>query len=99
MPYRIEFSPEARQHLRALAARERALIVAAVRRQLRHEPTTETRNRKPMRPNRLALWELRAGDFRVYFDVDEEPEPLVSIRAIGIKTRDKVSIGGEEVDL
>jgi hypothetical protein len=44
-------------------------------------------------------WELRIGDVRVYFDVEETPEAVVTIRAVGIKTRERFLIGGKEVDL
>ena len=64
-----------------------------------NEPTVETRNRKPMRPNPLAPWELRLERLRVYYDVQEEPERVVQVRAIGIKRRDKVLIGGEVIEL
>lgn len=52
-----------------------------------------------MRPNPMAPWELRIGKLRVYYDVQEEPEKIVTILAIGIKERNRVQIGGEEVDL
>jgi len=71
----------------------------AVDRQLAYQPTDETKNRKPMRPNLLAPWELRVGDLRVYYDVRENPEPLVSIRAVGIKRRGEVRIGDEVIEL
>jgi hypothetical protein len=61
--------------------------------------TVETRNRKPMRPNPLAPWELRVGDLRVYYDVAETPEPKVLIRAVGIKERNRVRIGRKELEL
>ena len=64
-----------------------------------HEPTVETRNRKPMRPNPIAAWELRIGDFRVYYDVVTEPDPAVSVLAIGVKSHNRVTIGGVEVQL
>ncbi len=48
-----------------------------------------------MRPNRLALWELRIGNLRVYYDIEDDPEPIVYIRAIGIKERNYVRIGKE----
>jgi hypothetical protein len=67
--------------------------------QLRHEPTVETRNRKPMRPNPLAPWELRIGNLRVYYDVEEEPEPIVQIRAVGTTERNQVRIGREVIEL
>jgi mRNA-degrading endonuclease RelE of RelBE toxin-antitoxin system len=97
--YTIEYSPATLDHLRALTARQRATILAAVDAQLTHEPTVETRNRKPMRSNRLAPRELRAGTLRVYYDVEEEPERKVLIRAIGIKERNRIRIGGKEFEL
>ena len=59
----------------------------------------ETRNRKPLRPNLLASWELRVGALRVYYDVQEDPEQQVNVVAIGIKQRNRVSIAGESYDL
>jgi mRNA-degrading endonuclease RelE of RelBE toxin-antitoxin system len=99
LPYRIEYSPDAEDHLRALTARQQAIVLNAVDRQLAHQPTVETRNRKPMRPNPVAPWELRIGNLRVYYDVEEEPEPAVYVRAVGIKERNRVRIGKEVIQL
>jgi mRNA-degrading endonuclease RelE of RelBE toxin-antitoxin system len=99
MPYRIQYSAEAVNHLRLLTAGERATLVDAVEKQLAYEPSVETRNRKRMRPNPVAPWELRAGIIRVYYDIVETPEPTVFIRAIGVKRRSQVVIGGEVMDL
>ena len=99
MPYRIEYSPDAEDHLRTLTARQQAIILATVEGQLEHQPTHETRNRKPMRPNPLAPWELRIGTLRVYYDVEDEPEPMVYIRAIGTKQGNRVLIGREVINL
>ncbi|MBI2358003.1 MAG: type II toxin-antitoxin system RelE/ParE family toxin [Deltaproteobacteria bacterium] len=99
MPYIIEYSPESEDHLQGLTARQRKTVLDTVDRQLLHEPTTETRNRKPMRPNPVAPWELRIESLRVYYDVEEEPEPKVSILAVGIKVRSRVRIGREIVEL
>ena len=52
-----------------------------------------------MRPNPLAPWELRIGNLRVYYDVEEEPERVVYIRAVGIKERHRVRIGKEIIEL
>lgn len=98
-PYRIEYSPAAEDHLRRLTARERAIVVDAVDTQLAFEPRVETRNRKPMRPNPLAPWELRTGDLRIYYDVQEAPERAVFVRAVGVKDRDRVRIAGEVIEL
>lgn len=99
MPYRIEYSPDAEDHLRGLTAQQQAISLDTVDAQLMHQPTVETRNRKPMRPNPVAPWELRIGNFRVYYDVEEDPEPVVSIRAVGVKERDRVRIGKEVIEL
>ena len=99
MAYRITYSPAAEEHLRALTARQRATLFDTVDEQLAHQPAVETRNRKPMRPNPVAPWEPRIGELRAYYDIEEQPEQVVTILAIGIKDRDRVLIGGEEVPL
>jgi len=58
----------------------------------------ETKNRKPMRPNPVAPWELRIGILRVYYEI-EAAEPVVRILAVGVKERDVVRIGGEVIKL
>jgi mRNA-degrading endonuclease RelE of RelBE toxin-antitoxin system len=97
--YRIEYSPNAEGHLRRLTARQRVMVLDGVDEQLSHTPRVETRNRKRMRPNPLALWELRIGDLRVYYDVEDEIKPVVHIRAVGIKERNRVCIGKEVIAL
>ena len=57
-----------------------------------------TRNRKRMRPNPLASHRLRIGDLRVYYDV-EETARVVTIRAVGIKVRNRVLVAGKEIEL
>jgi hypothetical protein len=64
-----------------------------------YQPNIETKNRKLMRPNPLAIWELRIAELRVYYDVEEEPEALVYINAIGVKERNIVRIAGEIFEL
>ena len=99
MPFRIEYSPEAEDHLRLLTARQQAIVVDTVDRQLIHQPTVETRNRKPMRPNPTAPWELRIGNLRVYYDVEDEPKAVVYVRAVGVKKGNLVRIGKEVIEL
>jgi len=99
LPYRILYSSDTSAHLRYLTTRQRSMVFDEVNQQLTHEPTVETRNRKPLRPNPLASWELRIGDLRVYYDVEEHPEPRVDIVAIGMKRRNRVYIGGELYDI
>ena len=99
MPYAIEYSPDAVENLEWLSVRQQRVIVDTIDEQLRFQPNVETRNRKPMRPNPLAPWELRIGSLRVYYDIAEAPEPTVYIRAVGVKRGSRVTIGKEEIQL
>jgi len=97
--FEIEVTREAEAHLEWLSARDRATLFDAFDRRLAYEPTVENRNRKRLRPNPFAPWELRISHLRVYFDVEEEPRRVVTIQAVGIKDRGRLLIGGEEVEL
>lgn len=71
-------------------------LLEAIERQLKYQPTVETRNRKRMDPDKglyVAPWELRVGDLREYYAVREGPEPKVVIAAIGLKERNRIKIG------
>jgi mRNA-degrading endonuclease RelE of RelBE toxin-antitoxin system len=56
--YAVEFAASVREHLDSLTAPERSAVLSAIERQLVREPLRETRNRKPLRPNPLAPWDL-----------------------------------------
>ena len=99
MTHQIEYSPDAENHLKGLTTHQRAIVIDQVEQQLTHQPMCETRNRKPMRPNSIAPWELRIGRLRVYYDVDKSPDAVVRIRAVGVKERTHVGIGTEVVQL
>lgn len=96
--FTVDFTRAATRHLNDLRAYERAIVVAQIEVQLVHEPVIETRHRKKLRPNHLAGWELRAGDLRVLYDVDEEAEQVL-VMAIGVKEGDRLIVGGEELEL
>ena len=67
--------------------------------QLAHQPTLPTRKRKVLRANPIAPWELRLGDIRVFYEVQEEPEPQVIVKAVGIKRHNDLWIGEEKIEL
>jgi hypothetical protein len=88
-------------HLRAIDVKHHSLIQAEVEARLVHEPDVETRARKPLRrpTSAGARWELRLGPdnrFRVFYEIALERH-AVRVLAIGIKVRDGLFIGGEEV--
>lgn len=98
MKYLIHMADETEEHLRTLSSRQQSTVLDGIEKHLTHEPSIVTRNRKLMRPNPLAPWELRIGNLRVYYDVEEE-DHIVYILAIGIKDRNQVRIGKEVIRL
>ncbi len=96
--YEIEFTPEAKDDLKALRKFEQQTIIAGIETQLRHEPAVETRNRRRLRPNDVAEWELRLGKYRVFYNV-EEHILIVSTEAIGFKVGNVLFIRGKRREL
>ncbi len=97
-PYEIEYSPETEDHLALLTRRQQGTILDTVVRKLSRQPTVATRNRKLLRANDFAPWELRIDAFSVYYEV-KEAERVVVVKAIGVKQLDRVLVGGEEIEL
>ena len=96
MAFEIEFMPDAWEHLKDFSARDRTTVLAGIETQLRYEPHVETRNRKAMRENTLADWELRTGKFRVFYDIENK---IVYVIAVGIKARNQLFIGGKRFEV
>lgn len=102
-PFALVYAPVVKRHLLTIERQHYSLIREAIEEQLLFEPDVETRNRKPLRQPALfeARWELRFGPanrFRVFYEIDRQRR-TVSILAIGVKDRDRLVIGGEEVNL
>ena len=102
-PFTLIYDTEVRGHLDAIESKYHSLIHSTIEEQLLFEPQTATRNRKQLeRPIDLgARWELRLGPdnrLRVFYRVDPEKRQ-VRILAIAVKERNRLSIGGEEVEL
>jgi len=96
--YAIEYAAEAFDDLESLRKFEQKQIMDAIDAQLKYEPHLQTRNRKRLRPNNVAKWELRVGKFRVFFDVLATTK-IVQVQAIGYKEGNKLFIHGEEYKL
>lgn len=98
MPYEIVFEPDAVEHLQGFSARDQAIVLDHIEVQLTSQPDVETRNRKRLRPNPLAPWELRIGEIRVFYDV-YAASSSVRVIAVGQKAGNRLLIAGEEVSL
>ena len=85
-------------HLKALKPFEQKLLLDGIDLHLTREPDLATRNRKQLRPNPLADWELRVGTFRVFYTI-ENSVVLVTVVAIGRKDHNTLVIEGEEFQL
>jgi mRNA-degrading endonuclease RelE of RelBE toxin-antitoxin system len=101
--FELLYAPQVKQHLKAIECRHYGLIRQEIEAQLRFEPDVETRNRKPLKRVVTfgAEWEIRFGPnrrFRVFYEVDRDAG-AVYILAIGVKVRDRLYIGGEDVEL
>ncbi|MBI5290988.1 MAG: type II toxin-antitoxin system RelE/ParE family toxin [Chloroflexi bacterium] len=96
--YEIEYTAQALDDLASLRKFEQKQVMDEIDAQLKHEPNVETRNRKRLRPNDVAQWELRIGMFRVFYDVREEVK-IVKVEALGHKEGNKLFIHGEEYEL
>jgi mRNA-degrading endonuclease RelE of RelBE toxin-antitoxin system len=100
MAFEINFTPTAADHVRAFRKFEQQIILAAIEKQLKHEPTIETGNRKRLGENELSDWELRVQQFRVFYDVvADDDRQIVKIKAVGHKDHNRLTIGGKEIQL
>jgi len=101
--FEIIIAPEVKDHMKAIDKKHHSLIQQAIEDQLRFQPAAETRNRKPLRQPAAfeAEWEIRFGPsnrFRVLYEVDFE-EKTVLLLAVGTKDRNKLLVGGQEVEI
>ena len=97
---------------RILAHLRPKLVVDTVDRHLCHQPEIPTRNRKRLRPNPVAPWELRIGDLRVFYAVEVQAKCRVGsqddeaatdgrvfVLAVGVKRGNRLWVGNEECEL
>ena len=91
----IHFTESALGDIAWFRQRDRQIIFDGIQQQLAHEPVMETRNRKRLRPNKTAEWEVRIDGFRVFYDADADQE-IVDGKVVGLKVGSKVCVRGRE---
>ena len=99
MFYRVRFAESAEEQFLAFNARDRRSMIDQIKKQLQDEPFIETKNRKQLRPNLFAPWELRIGRFRVFYENDAVDSDLVNILAVGTKKGNRLFVAGKEMKL
>ena len=85
--FEIRFAASVVGELKDLRAGDRRRILEEVKQKLGQEPTKPTKHIKKLRKlvppfeSVPPIWQLRVGDFRVFYDVDEA-ERRVYVRAV-----------------
>jgi mRNA-degrading endonuclease RelE of RelBE toxin-antitoxin system len=97
MKFQLSFTPSAELDLAYFESSERRIIIDAIKKYLLVDANIPTRRRKQLRENEIAPWELRVGNYRVFFEF--ENETVVKIVAIGCKDHNDLFIRGEKVEL
>jgi mRNA-degrading endonuclease RelE of RelBE toxin-antitoxin system len=96
--YDIGYTEDALEDLRYFRKHEQNIIIDGIDEQLSYEPTVETRNRKRMRLNDKAEWELRLGNYRVLYNVGVQVR-IVEIQRIGEKRGNAFFFRGRKTNL
>src|SRR5438552_2587988 len=97
MQISIRLTDSAIEDLDYFRKNERKIIADGISLFLSHDANVETRRRKPLRPNRLAQWELRIEDYLVFYDFEEDDQ--VKVVAVGHKEHNDLHIRGRKVEL
>ncbi|MGH7136260.1 MAG: type II toxin-antitoxin system RelE family toxin [Pirellulales bacterium] len=92
MAFTLDFTQSALDDLAVFQKHEQTRILDRIAVQLPPQPSSETRNRKPLEPNSLADWEQRIGNFRVFYDVDETLD-VVKVKAVAQGTQQTLYSG------
>ncbi len=95
MRFDVELGPSADGDLNWYESYQQRIILDSLASFLETDADIETRHRKRLRDNPLAPWELRIGNFRVFYEI-AGPE-WVRVLAIGHKVHSQLFIRGERV--
>lgn len=83
MAYHVVYSPNAQRDLSSIRRFDRNAILDAIQKHLCSEPLKESRSTiKKMDQPFWSQYRLRVGDFRVYYDVDEDQEVVTVLRVL-----------------
>jgi mRNA interferase RelE/StbE len=97
MSFSIRFIPSANEDLLSYSINQQRIIIDSIKHHLTREANQETRRRKKLTDHPIAPWELRVGDFRVFYDIEDDSN--VKITAIGHKLHNDLFIRGKKVEL
>jgi len=93
--FRISYTDSALADISTFRKNERRTIFDTVDEQLIYQPDLITRNRKKLRSNAIAEWDLRIQDFRVLYDIYFDKQK-VEVKVVGLKQGAKFLVRGKE---
>lgn len=94
--FQIDITKGAEDDLGWFRAYARRLILDGMEIHLRYEPMVGSRKIRQLRPNPVAGWELKLGDFRVLYDIAEE-QRVVTVQVVGEKRGNRLIVQGQEL--
>lgn len=97
MKFEVKLTGSADSDLDVYIAREQRIIFDAISAFLEVDADVPTKRRRQLRPNPVAPWELRIGDYRVFYEIREER--IVRVLAVGHKEHNVLFIRGRRVEI
>jgi mRNA-degrading endonuclease RelE of RelBE toxin-antitoxin system len=97
MKFEVKLVPSADEDLDFYGARDQRVIVDAIEEFLGVDADLESKKRKRLRPNPFAPWELRVGEYRVFYEITAER--LVRVLAVGHKLHNDLFIRGQRIEI
>ena len=96
--YTLDMTEDANQDLSYYRAFERKIMTDEMAVQLVDQPDVETNNRRHLRDNPIARWELKVGKFRIFYEIDADTQ-VVTVISVGHKEHNVLYIRGKVVQL
>jgi mRNA-degrading endonuclease RelE of RelBE toxin-antitoxin system len=97
MRFEVRFVPSAYDDLGYYEAHEQRIIREAIGEFLETDADVQSKRRKPLRSNPLAPWELRVGDYRVFYEI--RAPGVVRVLAVGHKRHNELFIRERRVEI
>ena len=93
MVYTIVFARSAEDDLARLRPFDRTRVTNAILDNLSYEPFVETRNRKRLKKidENTPPWELRVGEFRVFYEPGGNG--TVTVKVVGVRNKGRKTTG------
>ena len=97
MRFEVRFVSSADEDLDHYVAREQRIILDAIGKFLESDADVHSKRRKQLRSNALAPWELRIGDYRVFYEI--KSAGIVRVLAVGHKVHNDLFMRGRKVEI